>query len=82
MGLRFKPLISYFGGLTIKIPTLRELKLVINGMLLYEYVNIDNIEYKQALKLLEEEDFTQREIKDVYNSIVSVLEKYDFKREQ
>lgn len=73
--------LSYFGGLTIKIPTLKEMRLVINGLLLYQYVNLDDIEFKQALKLVENEDFSQKEIKEVYSSLVSVLDKYDFKRQ-
>ena len=72
--------ISRFGGLTITIPTEREFRLVINCLLLYQYVNLDGIDYKQAVQLVDMETFTQGEIKEVYSSIVDILDKYDFNR--
>ena len=41
----FLNLCEYFGGTTIKIPTIHELKSLTYALLLYQYVNIDNIEY-------------------------------------
>lgn len=71
---------DYFGGLTIKVPTLKDFKLVINGLLLYQYVNIDGIEYAQALKQLDKSEYQLKEIKAIYQSLCDILDKYDFKR--
>ena len=73
--------LEYFGGTTIKIPTLAEFKIVIEALLLYQYVNIEKIEYNQALKLLDvTEDITLKEIKLCYNKMVDLLNDYEFNR--
>ena len=33
--------LSYFGGMTIKVPSLRELRLILQALLLYQYVNLE-----------------------------------------
>ena len=48
----FLKLCEYFGGLTIKIPTIEELENLVNVLLLYKYINIDNMEQEEAEKLL------------------------------
>ena len=45
-------LCEYFGGLTIKIPTIEELEEIVHSLLLYQYVNIDNMSFEEALMLL------------------------------
>lgn len=72
--------LSYFGGMTIKVPTLRELRLVVQALLLYEYVNLEEDEFNDSLKALAGE-FTEDEIKETYDKIVEVIRDYDFKRE-
>lgn len=72
--------LSYFGGLTIKVPTLKDMRLLLQGLLLYQYVNIEEGKYEDALKALADE-FTQDEIKTVYDKIVEVTKEYDFKRD-
>ena len=34
-------LCEYFGGMSIKIPSIDELESIINSLLLYQYINID-----------------------------------------
>lgn len=72
--------LEYFGGMEIKVPTLREFKLVLNSLLLYEYVNLENIEFNKALKLLDKDEFQLREIREIYRSLSDILDKYNFKR--
>ncbi len=72
--------LRYFGGMTIKVPTLREMRLLLQGLLLYQYVNIEEGEYNEALKALASE-FTEEEIKTVYDKIVEVTRDYDFRRD-
>ena len=73
--------LEYFGGTTLKVPTIAEFKIMIEALLLYQYVNIEQIEFNQALKLLDvTEDITVKEIKTCYNKMVDILNEYDFKR--
>lgn len=72
--------LEYFGGMTIKVPTMKEFKLVINALLLYQYVDIEGIPFQQALKLLDSEDYKAAEIKSCYFKVKEVLNNYDFRR--
>jgi len=72
--------LEYFGGMTIKVPTMKEFKLVINALLLYQYVDIEEIPFQQALKLLDSEDYKTAEIKSCYFKVKEVLNNYDFRR--
>lgn len=72
--------LSYFGGMTIKVPTLRDMRLLLQGLLLYQYVNIEEGDYNEALKALVDE-FSEEEIKTVYDKIVEVTKNYDFRRD-
>lgn len=72
--------LSYFGGMTIKVPTLREMRLLLQALLLYQYVNIEEGKYNEALKALADE-FSEEEIKTVYDKLVEVTKNYDFRRD-
>lgn len=74
-------LCEYFGGLTIKIPTIEELEEIVHSLLLYQYVNIDNMSFEEALKLLGKRTTDIRVVKRNYNKIKEVLEQYTFKNE-
>lgn len=71
-------LFEYFGGLTIKIPTIDELEGIIYAMVLYQYVNIDGMDYNAAVKLIGHNSDELRKVKTNYNKICEVLEKFDF----
>ena len=45
-------LLEYFGGMTITIPTKEELQLVINTLLVYQYVKVEKMSYQKALNIL------------------------------
>lgn len=72
-------LCEYFGGRTIKIPTTRELHSLMNLLLLYQYVNIEGMDYQEAIKLIGYESKELRKVKSIYNQLCKVLEKYDIK---
>lgn len=71
-------LCEYFGGLTIKIPTIEELEEIVHSLLLYQYVNIDNMSFEEALKLLGKRTTDIRIVKRNYNKIKQLLEQYTF----
>ena len=77
-------LIECYGGMTITIPTMKELSVVLNALLLYSYIDLEHIEESKALKLIANENnnlFSMKEIKDAYASIKEILNKYDFNRD-
>ena len=73
-------LISFFGGMTIRIPTLREMRLVTESLLLYEYVNLKGGNINEGLAVVCKKEFKQDEILEVYNKITEVVKNYDFER--
>ena len=75
-------LCEYFGGLTIKIPTIDELEEIVYALVLYQYVNIDGMEYDEAVKLLGEKSSNLRNIKSGYLKVCDVLNNYKFNKRE
>ena len=73
-------LCEYFGGITLRIPTIDELENIINSLLIYQYVNIDGCEYKDVVKKIGFDSCDLRRVKKEYNKIVEILDKYSFTR--
>ena len=72
-------LCEYFGGVTIKIPTVDELESIVNSLLMYQYINLDGIPYNEAVKKIGFESHQLRKIKKDYNKICTILEGYSLK---
>ena len=72
--------LEYFGGSTIKVPTLDEFKVVIEALLLYQYINVEGIEYNQAIKLMEDSTSSISDIKNCYAKLITILNDYEFTR--
>lgn len=72
----FLKLCEYFGGQTIKIPTVDELELTIYAMLLYQYIDIEHIKESEALKLLRVDSFKEKGIKATYTALKKTLSTY------
>lgn len=73
-------LCEYFGGRTIKIPTVRELHSIMYLLLLYQYTKIDGMEYEDAVKLVGYDSSELRSVKTAYNKLCKVLDEYNFNR--
>lgn len=71
-------LCEYFGGLTIEIPTIDELELLVHSLVLYQYINIDGMEYDKAIELVGKDSLDLRAIKSGYIKICEILSKYKF----
>lgn len=69
-------LCEYFGGQTIKIPTIDQLEETIYAMLLYQYIDIEKIEEKEALLLLRVDKSRVNMIKNCYKTLKHVLANY------
>lgn len=71
-------LCEYFGGQTIKIPTIDQLEELVYALLLYQYVHIDRMDYEEAIKLIGHESKELRGVKKSYRKLCEVLDKYSF----
>lgn len=70
---------EYFGGQTIKVPTIEELDALMYSLLLYQYVKIDKIPYEKALTLIGHESRELRAVKKNYRKLCEVLQNYSIK---
>lgn len=71
-------LCEYFGGSTLRIPTIEELEVLIYGLLLYQYVEIENIPYETALELVVRNTTDIKAVRSCYVKLREVLEQYQF----
>lgn len=74
--------ISFFGGTTISVPTLREFRLITQAMLLYEFVNLENGNLNEGLEVICNKEFKKEELLEAYLKITEVARDYDFHRER
>lgn len=70
-------LCEYFGGTTITIPTIEELEILVYGLLLYQYINIEGIPEEDALVMISREGLSQKAVKNSYLKIKETLQNYD-----
>ena len=70
-------LCEYFGGQTLKIPTIDELEETLYAMLLYQYIEIEGIDEHEAIKLLRVDNIKEKSIKSCYKTLKSVLSNYN-----
>ena len=70
-------LCEYFGGQTIRIPTIDQMEETIYGMLLYQYVDIEKIPLDEAILLLRVSKPKEKAIKNCYKTLKYVLSNYE-----
>lgn len=71
-------LCEYFGGLTITIPTLDELENMIFLLVLYQLVNIDNMDFESAIKSIGYKSSDLRKVRADYKKLCDIMNKYNF----
>lgn len=69
-------LCEYFGDTTIRIPTINELESLVNALMLYQYVDVEEIPYEDAVKLLNYETHNFQPTKNEYLKIKELLKNY------
>lgn len=67
----FLKMIQYFGGMEIRVPTISEINEILKVLLLYQYSEVEEINWKDALKKAEISEEESR----LYRSKVSRLSK-------
>ena len=71
-------LCEYFGGLTIKIPTIDELERFLNAILVFQLVDIENNNLEETLLKLKNKNEHVKFIENDYKLIKDILSEYNF----
>lgn len=74
--------LSFFGGMTLQVPTLKDMKLVLSALKIYQYVNLEGGEFEDALKASVSDDTSVDEVKDTYIKVCEVMKNYEFGNKQ
>lgn len=69
-------LCEYFGGTTITIPTIEELEILVYGLLLYQYINIERIPEDDAFVMISRDGLNLKSVKESYSKIKETLQNY------
>lgn len=69
---------KYYGGLTIKVPTIQELDTIMHTLLIYEDVNISGNSLESSLEKYGQ-TVSNKKLLAVYKKMCEVLDKYEFK---
>lgn len=82
-GSNLTRLLTYFAGKTITIPTEEEFVTLTNALLLYQYVNLDNLSLADAqLKLNVSSKKQVNSITELYLQILPIINSYNIDRGQ
>ncbi len=73
--------LRYFGGMTITVPESKDLRLMLQALRLYQFVNLEKGSFEEGLKGSVTEEFSADEIKGFYTKICEVVSEYDFTRD-
>lgn len=79
-GDNLSKLLSYYGGMTIKIPTLKEMRVMTQAILLYQYVALEDGNFNDCLQVVCGDEFKEEEILNAYNKLTEVIANYEFSR--
>lgn len=82
-GSNLTRLLTYFAGKTITIPTDEDLAILVNALLLYQYVNLNGESFISASEKITEVTAKQREaITELYLKIIPIINQYNIDRSQ
>lgn len=71
-------LCEFYGGTTIRIPTISELEVMLSALLLFEQVDIENTPYDKAIEEIRRKTGHSKLIEKSYCIIKEVLKNFDF----
>ena len=82
-GSNLTRLLTYFAGRTIKIPTEKEITILTNALLLYQYINIEGNSFAEAQSKIKDVTLKQQdEITKLYLKIIPLIGQYNIDRSQ
>lgn len=81
-GSNLSKFLSFYGGMTLKIPTLKDMRLMIQALLLFQLVNLEEASLEEGLKVIlnNNKEFSRDELINAYDTLLLVSSKYEFKR--
>ena len=71
-------LCEFFGGTTLKIPTIRELETLIYSLLLFQEVDIEHSDLESSLENIRQKDVDVDSVIDNYYQMKELLKNYTF----
>ena len=71
-------LCEYFGGMTLKIPTIDELEIILYAITLYQEVDIKHKDFDKMFASITEHSVDSRKLKQAYLKIQELLATYQF----
>lgn len=71
-------LCEYYGGLTITIPTITELEMILNALLLYQKVDIEKQDLKEQLKMFNLPNEDRKKLLAAYEEVKRTVANYNF----
>lgn len=71
-------LCEFYGGQTIKIPTIKEIEDYINALLVYQEVDIEHKDFTQVIRSMKRKNGSTLKIKENYKHIKQLLKDYKF----
>lgn len=71
-------LCEFYGGLTIKIPTISELELVYTALLMFQKVDIERLSEQEFLNSVEYVGKKQHKLISVYHELKEILKDFKF----
>ncbi len=71
-------LCEFYGGTTIRIPTIEELEIMLSALLLYQLVDIENVPYEKAIEDVRKKTGHSKMVEKSYCTIKGMLRDYNF----
>lgn len=71
-------LCEYYGGTTLRIPTIDELELLLNGLLLFQLVDIEHQDFEEAMVKIRQSNVNYKDVRSAYFRIKDIMSKYSF----
>ena len=71
-------LCEFYGGLTIHIPTIEELEIVLDALLLYQAVKLQHKDFSKTLSKFNVDAIQYKKICSCYEIVVDLLSNYKF----
>ena len=65
--------LTIFEGVELKVPKLKDLKLIVAALQVYQLTQFESVELEDALKDVMTSEYTYNELKDAYFGIISNL---------
>lgn len=75
----FMKFLRYYEGKTIKVPTRDEFLEIVNALLIYNMVNLEEVPLSEAIASIDP-NTDVKSVKETYYKLCDILDKYDFKR--